>query len=360
MAAGLVFAWFMTDDARAQEEPEEASEAPSGPKRALAVGAAVVPGALVHGSGSYVLGRSETAEALLWTELGGIGLIGTGGYALFATGAARNLVGVAATGLVAGFGLFGISWLADLHAVTAPEGGWGRAARMAPIWEAEVGYRYVYDPRFDYRHFSVTGASWWLGRWRFSPSFWAEPDAINSRLRMVVAHRLLGPSRAVRGEDGSLLEIRLAGTEHRFPRERFTLGTAEWMVSGRLDLQRLGPHLQGSFAELGVGVGFQTTRFGLREVESMMESLLLSRIAFGIYVGDQRSSGGEWSVYYDHRHDGFAAGMQMPGPGAGTIGHLGLQGHHYFDERWGVGADFRLGSAYVLGASARFRHWGAP
>ena len=360
MAAGLLCAWSLTGDARAEEKQGDENEAPSGSERALAVGAAILPGVLVHGSGSYVLGRTETAKPLLWAELGGIGLIGASGLTLFVTGAARDLVGIAAVGTVAGFGLFAVSWLADIHAVTAPDGGWGKAARSVPVWEAEAGYRYVYDPRFDYRHFSAQRGSWWLGRWRLSPSLWAAPKALNSRWRIVVAHRFMGPSRSGDSDDGSFLEIRVAGTEHRFSRERFKLSTVESMLSGRLDLQRLGPHLEGSFAELGIGAGFQMTRFALRDVEAMASSLLLSRIAFGIYIGDQRSGGGEWSVYYDHRHDGFAAGMQMPGPGSGSIGHLGLQGQHYFDEHWGVGADFRVGSALVLGASALFRHWGAP
>ena len=361
LAAGACCFCMGLGKARAAEQEREEREPPSDTTRALAAGASAFPGVLVHGSGSYVLGRTETATPLLYTELGGLGLILGSGVTLLQTGAARDLAGIAAVGTVAGFGLFTVSWLADIYAVTAPEGGWGQAAGTTPVWEAELGYRYIYDPLFDYRHFGVNRISFWPGRWRLSPSLWAAPADGNSRWRMEIAYRFLGSSRARRSQDGSFLEMQVAGTEHRFPRDRFGLTTAEWMVSGRLDLEHLGPHLDGSFAELGFGTGYQATRFAVTGIDTMGASLLLSRFAFGIYIGDQYSGGGEWSLYYDHRHDGFAAGLQIPGAGGGGgVGHLGMVGHHYLDEHWGLGFDAQVGSAYVLGVSARFRHWGAP
>ncbi|MBN2574551.1 MAG: hypothetical protein JXP73_08285 [Deltaproteobacteria bacterium] len=176
----------------------------------------------------------------------------------------------------------------------------------------------------------------------------------------MIAHRLLGPSRSGTSADGSFVELQVAGTEHRFPHERFAMSTAEWTLAGRLDLRRLAPHLEGAFAELGIGTGYQVTRFELRGVSSMGSALLLSRSGFGIYVGDQRAGGGEWSVYYDHRHDGYEAGLLMPGLGSGVAGHLGVEGHHYLDAHWGLGVAGSVGSAVVLGVSARFRQWGTP
>ena len=329
-------------------------------ERALALGAAVFPGVLLHGSGSYVLGRGDTAMPLLAMDLGGLGLLAVSGGSLYFAGAARNLSGLAVAGVVSGGALFFISWLADVYAITAPEGGYGRAADRAPALETELGYRYVYDPRFDYRHFMVSRMTVWQERWRLTPSLWAAPGDGNSRWRAEVAHRFIGPTRGRSSQDGSFLDVQIAATEHQFPRQYFALSTAEWMLQSRLDLQRLGPHLAGAFGELGVGTAFQVTRFDLAGARSMSSTLLLARFAFGIYLGDQRRGGGEWRVSYDHRHDDFAAGLLMPGIGSGPAGHIGIDGYHFFDEHWGLGMEASVGSAVVAGLSARFRHWGTP
>jgi hypothetical protein len=341
----------------AQLEP---SRDPSTGERALALTAAVFPGVIVHGSGSWVLGRDQTGARLLVVEAGGLSLIFASLATLFYTGAARNLAAPAAASAVAGMGLFSISWQADLYAAIASPGGWGRAATRAPAWETELGYRHLVDPRFQYRSFLVTALTARSDRVRFSPALWASADDSNSRLRLEVAYRFWGPTRAAPAADGSYLELELAATEHRYPRERFTLGTLEWFVGGRLDLQRLAPDLAGSFGEMGVGSAHQVTSFEVAAAESTSSQLLLQRFAFGVYEGDPSGAGGEWAMYYDHRHDDYAGGLLMPGLGSGVAGHIGLAGQHFFDRNWGFGVLFEVGSACVAGLSGLFRDWGAP
>ncbi len=372
--AAAVAAWLASGVAHAEDasKPETAAPRAPDPERAtpeslpptageqtLAGAAAFFPGVLVHGTGSYVLGRPETGTPLLWMELGGVGLTVGSLTALAVTGAARGVAGVLVASTVGGMGLFTISWLGDLYAVVAPEGGFGEAARIAPRWETELGYRYVYDPRFEYRHFSVTRLSAHVGRLRLSPSLWAAPDQRNSRFRLEGAVRGWGPVRGQSSTDGSYAEIEGAATEHRFPREHFYITTLEWQVKGRLDLRRVAPHLEGAFAEAGVGTAFQVTRFDIAGAESTSAAMLLARFAFGIYVGDQTSGGGEWQLYYDHRHDDYAAGLLLPRGSGGSIGHVGLSGHHFFDANWGLGMEAQAGSAFVVGMSAKFRDWGA-
>jgi hypothetical protein len=87
-------------------------------------------------------------------------------------------------------------------------------------------------------------------------------------------------------------------------------------------------------------------------------SLLLAHMGFGVYVGQRAAmapSGGEFELYYDHRHDGFAGGLKLRGLGSGAAGHLGLAGHYYVSEAWGLRALAEVGSAWVLGLSALLR-----
>jgi hypothetical protein len=61
-------------------------------------------------------------------------------------------------------------------------------------------------------------------------------------------------------------------------------------------------------------------------------------------------------LYYDHRHDGFAAGLKLGGLASGIAGHFGVEGRAYLTDRWGIAAEAAAGSAYVTGFSLLFRH----
>ena len=61
--------------------------------------------------------------------------------------------------------------------------------------------------------------------------------------------------------------------------------------------------------------------------------MLLARFGFGMYLGDPAERGGEVVVYYDHRHDDFAAGLKLTGLGSGIPGHFGAEARYYFGHR---------------------------
>jgi hypothetical protein len=172
-------------------------------------------------------------------------------------------------------------------------------------------------------------------------------------------YRPWGATPERRASDGSYAEVEVAQSEHRYARDGFAFTTSEWVLQGRLDLVRIAEHLAGSFIEGGIGTAYQVARFDVAGAGDTASTLLLQRIAFGIYLGDQRNGGGEWALYYDHRHDGYAGGVLIPGGGGGLAGKLGFEGTHFFDRHWGVGVQAQLGSAVVAGISGRFRHWGA-
>jgi hypothetical protein len=285
--------------------------------------------------------------------LGGVAA-GLGGVAV--TGAAFDLVGPFIGLSIAGGSALFTGFLAHGYALLAPPDGTGAPDREPPWLEAELGHRYVHDPVFEFRHFAVAGLSWRTGRWRLSPDAWLAADDDNWRLRLGSAFRLLGPRPGSPAEDGSFLDVEVAGLHHRYGTERFSMSTLDLAVAGRLDLRRFAPGLTGSFAELALGSAWSAYHYDGLTTEDT--KVLLGRFAFGMYLGHDPAGWGELAVFYDHRHDDFAAGAKLPGIGSGAIGHAGLRLRTAIDGPWGVGAEFAAGSAYVGGVSVLYRMGG--
>jgi hypothetical protein len=340
----------------AHAKEAEARSEPSSEERAVALGVAVVPGVLVHGAGSYALGQRTTALRLLQLEAFGLGLAALGTGLLYASGSARDFEGPGATLALAGAGLFTVSFAADVYSVLTPTGGLGRDPGWTPLLEGELGYRYVYDPHFDYRNFVVSGITGRLGQFRVSPSLWSSPENANQRARVDGAYRLHGPTPNSRSESGSFIDVDVAFTVHRFGFEGFRVTTGEAALEGRWDLASYDTHLTGTFVDYGVGAATRLHHWD--SGDEVASSLLLVHVGFGVYVGDQSPRGGYVRAYYDHRHDDLAGGMPAFGIGRDPPGHFGFEGLYYFTESWGGLVDARLGSALVLGASSLFRFGG--
>jgi hypothetical protein len=323
---------------------------------ALSTTAAFVPGLLVHGSGHLVAGDSKTGLRLLALEGVGLGATAAGFLPIVFTGASRRLIGPAVAITASGVGLFAISFLADLYGVLAPAGGVGAPSGVAPVLQAGLGYRYVHNPAFAFRHFMVQDIDYRTGHWRIHPSAWFAADDTNSRLRAHFAYRFAGPMPGrPKARDGSFLDLEAAVTRHAFTSNRFTTTTGEVGLGGRLDMGRVGPSLRGSFAEMSLGFAFQAYSYRARGTTADLGELLLARFAYGMYVGWPGSPRGQISVFYDHRHDDFAAGFKMPGLGSGVIGHFGTEARYYVTDHWGFAAEAVAGSAYVTGLSVLFR-----
>jgi hypothetical protein len=332
---------------------------PSGGRRALAIGAAVVPGFVAHGTGHYVLGDPRTGSRLLLAEGVGLGATAVGGVSLFLTGASRYLVAPLAALTIAGVGVFAVSWFADIYGVAAGPDGTGVPLLLAPRLETELGYRYIYDPQFAYRSFFVSGFDLRLSDFRVEPSAWTALDDANARFRLLSAWRIFGPrpAPAPRARDGSRLELQAAATHHRYDSDGFNTVTVELALDGRLDLERWAEPLRGSFADFGVGAALEAYDYDVPDLGfgSDVEQMLLARFGFGMYLGDPAERGGEVVVYYDHRHDDFAAGLKMTGLGSGIPGHFGAQARYYFNHDFGLLLDVQGGSAYIAGMSLLYR-----
>ncbi|MGC4086864.1 MAG: hypothetical protein QM756_02990 [Polyangiaceae bacterium] len=334
---------------------EPADDRPSPGKRAVAAGAAVVPGALLHGAGHYTLGARSTARDLLLFEALGLGMVLGGGSVIVLTGASRYLVGPAAGITVMGFGLFSTSMLADVYGSVSPDADAAQRRRpLLPRLETELGYRRVEDVQFAHHDFWAQGLRLNHGAFGFGWLGMFSLQADNARYRAEASYRFI---------DGlDRLELTAGFVRHAFLAERFSMTSGELSLLGRYDLARIGKTLSGAFAEFGLGYARGVIDYDLigQRVPVDGYDLLLARFGFGVRLRGLSAAGSEALLYYDHRHDDFAAGLKVTGLGSGVAGHFGAQTKWYFNSSLGVLADVSVGSAWVFGASLLLRQGAKP
>ncbi len=337
--------------------PEE--EYPS-VSRPLASVFAFVPGFLVGGSGHFALGQRRTAYRLFALQGVAMALMSAGLVPLALTVANRYAITPLIMTTISGAAVGSSGWFADVYGTMVPPELRGLPRLRLPQLQAELGYRYVHDPAFDYGSFAVNALDLRWGGWRLRPSAWVALDNPNARLRALGSHRYLGPRAAPAplAERGSFLDVEVALTHHRYGSERFSILTGEVMSSGRLDLAWYDEHLSGMFTELAMGFGLQRYDFdGVAPPHDSEDAwLLLARIGFGAYLGRSEAPRGEIILYYDHRHDGFAGGMT--GSMVGIPGHGGLKGELFLSETLGLRTDVQYGAAMVGGLSLLVRQGG--
>jgi hypothetical protein len=335
---------------------------PSATRRGVAVAAAIVPGSLVHGAGHWVAGQPCTARRIASAEAIGFAGIVAGGSTIIFTGASRYLMAPAITLTIGGFGLFITSFVADVYGVSGAARYAGEPLRWRPRWETEFGLLRVDNPLFDFEWLISQKAATHLGSASVSAALDTALDGAHARYQLGIALRSIGPRPDALARDGSFFDLYTGLAEQRYVTYGFVTDSAEMLGTGRLDLGRVGPSLRGSFVEMSLGLALVRTRYVLEglSVPADFESLLLGRIAFGVYLGRGVHRGGEVTAYYDHRHDDYAAGMKVPGLGGGAVGHAGLSARYFFSNRLGAGVVAEAGSALVTGISLLFRAGGQP
>jgi hypothetical protein len=309
----------------------------------------------VHGTGHFAAGDSRTGYRLLALEGAGVGLTVGGFVVLAATGASRHLAAPIFALPVAGMGLVLISWLADVQGVGFPASWRGMPALSAPVVEARVGTRYVYDPTIRYG--TLIGPAVDL-RWRHlrvSPGAWLATSGGNLRLTLEAAYRPWGPGPTTIWRDGSFTEVVFGASHHRFPHESFELTVLEAGGRGRFDLRRLAESLSGSFTEWGLGLGWSLTHYRVGARETDADGLLLARFGYGLYFGEAPGQTAELVLFYDHRHDDYAGGAKLAGLGSGAAGHGGVELTWWVSRRWGVRVEGQAGAAYLAGVSLLHR-----
>jgi len=326
--------------------------------RGVAAGAAIVPGLVLHGSGHYALGHKKTGLALLIGE--GLGLaLALGGYGtLRATGNSRYLAGPAVAATVLGTSLLLASFGADLYGTLATDGdAVDRIPRAPARFESELGYRYVADPHFSYGHFVVESLTLRQGHFRLTPSAWFATNSTNVRYRVEAAYRLLGLEPGEPGKRDDHVDLVLGGVLQRYVPERFQRSGLEFMLDTRFDFSHFGDTLRGSFFDLALGYGVAKVTYDVAglSVPADTDDLLLLKVGLGVVLRGRAAPGSEARLYYDHRHDDYAAGLLTPGRISGVFGKFGADLRWFFTPRLGVLLDAQLGSAMVGGLSLLLR-----
>lgn len=326
--------------------------------RRVAAGLAVVPGAVLHGSGHYALGHEKTGLALLIGE--GVGLaLSLGGYAtLRATGNSRYVAGPAVAATVFGASLFLASFGADLYGTVATDGGAVDLIPRAPArFESELGYRYVADPHFAYEHFVVESFTLRQSHFRLTPSAWFATNSSNVRYRVEAAYRLFGLDPGERGLRDDHVDIVLGGLHQRYVPEHIQRSGIEIELDTRFDFAHLGDTLRGSFIDLALGYGVARVHYDIQgvAVPADNDDLLLLRVGLGVALRGRAAPGSEARLYYDHRHDDYAAGLLTPGRISGVFGKFGADLRWFFTPRLGVLVDAQVGSAMAFGLSLLLR-----
>jgi hypothetical protein len=350
---------------RVAAEPAAAEPKPEPPStgdRALATGAAVVPGVLVHGSGHFVAGESQTARRLLVAEGVGLGMILAGGSVLALTGASRYLAGPAAGIAVGGFSLFLGSFAADVYGVLSPDpGAAGRRMHTAAGAESELGYIALSGPQVKEPGYVVQRVSLRAGDFRVTPSGLFSARGSNVRYRVEGAYRLLGPTPTAGGHGTSdHLDVVMGAYHHREPKGYIARSSLELQLDARYDLRRVGPTLRGAFFDFSLGYAGAHVDYDVNgvSVPGDYDSALLARFGVGAVFRGAAYRGSEAMLYYDHRHDDIVGGFVMRGLGSGAAGRFGFDARWYFTENFGLSVHGEVGSAWLGGASLLFRQEG--
>lgn len=316
-------------------------------RKALAIGASLVPGVLVHGAGHWVLCEKDTARTLVYLEAGAAVATVASLAGLALTGASRYTVAPFAVGALGGAGVFSVTWLADVYGAAAPQGGLGSAPERRPRLTVQSGVRAVYDPLFDTELLLSQSFDLDTGVLRLSPRFDGSPDGDHRRLRLLASPRLFAAHGSAQRHAAWSIDGVLGITDYSQADEGFATTVVEASLVGRLDLERIGPTLRGSFAEAQLGYAREWTRFD--GLSGYAWDSLLARLAFGLYLGFD-SVRGEAFIAYDHRRDTLFGGLHVPGIGAGYLGFVEQRTALYFGRYLGAAVEVGYGSAFAVSA----------
>ena len=323
----------------ASEPSGDASDAEAPPisPGVLPTLAAIIPGVLIHGSGHYVAGDKKTAIKLLKWQAIGLSLAAASSLFLRLSGGSRYGNEITIPMVVTGTGLMFGTLFADIFGSAG--GGNGYHYDKAANQAATLGYAYIHDPNFSYRHFSRAAGRVEVDDFRVEPLLWTALDDDNQRARLPIRYRILS------NDQGEYLEATTAFTYHHFGSEEFSTYVGELSVGGRMEMQRIGETLRGSFATMSVGAGWQVTDYSPSGLGSDSLALLLGHYGYGFYL----PKSGELEMYYEHRRDNFTAGSSPSSRnGSGFLGHFGVKLRQPISRQFAIQAQAEIGSAYLL------------
>jgi hypothetical protein len=314
-------------------------------RRALAIAAALVPGVVVRGTGSYLVRERGTARRLFWLGAIGVGALVVGGFPVGITGGhPYTMPGVPLA--IGGTGLFLSSWAADV-AVATGAGPFGSPRAPAP-WSIEVGSSYARDAHR--RRALVRGfGRLVVGRVELGAGGYADTggDAVEGLAEARV--RITGPRwTGAEVADGTRLWLRAGVRARDDDGDLVDVLTAEAEAFLRVDLRRIDPRVAGMFVEGSTGLGLARVTYPTGAADH--DSLLLARFAWGVYLGRR----GELALFYDHRRDLLAGGIAA-WRAAGFVGHVGTTVDVRVAGPWVVAGAIEFGNAWVGTLAVRYQ-----
>ena len=308
-------------------------------RRAAAIGAALVPGAIIHGPGSYLVREPRAGHRLLVAGAIGVGAMIAGGTPIGLTGAHPTVTALGTPVLVTGAGLLAVTWLADLWVAAGGPATVGSPRAPVP-WVVEAGATYLRDP-FRERGFTRVGAGVVLGRVELGALGLVDVRGDALEVSGDARVRVLGaPATGAVVDDASRLVVRIGVRGRRDDADRLASLVGDLEVLGRLDLGRLEARLAGTFAELSTGVGVERVAYDAGPHD--LGSLMLGGFAWGAYLGRR----GEAALFYQHRRDHLAGGLSA-GRAAGFLGSFGARADVRIAGPWAVRAGLEVGSGWV-------------
>jgi hypothetical protein len=322
------------------------ADEPSAPRRAAAVGAALFPGIVVHGAGSYVLDEKRAAKRIAITSYIGLGAIALGGAAVGLSGGEERFTFVGVPLIIGGSALFFPTWASDIwYAAGGPR---VRGTPVAPApWWIEAGTTYVHDA---YRERALIRGAGLVEFGRIGVGGSALVDAEGRATTAELAGRVRLRGAAATGTslvDGTRHYLRAALRRHADDDDRVDIETAEAEAYLRLDLMHVHDNLAGTFVECSLGMGVERVTYAERVTDD--DSLFLGRFAWGLYLGTRS----ELVAYYDHRRDGLAGGIAA-GRAAGFVGSVGTVLDLRVAGPFAFVGELQIGSAWVTTVGIRY------
>jgi len=338
LVLAAVLATLSTAHADDSAPPVPARDRVSAGRRALAISAAVFPGFVLRGTGSYLVGEKRAAKRLAFGAIGGLVAAGAAGGVIFGSGA--NPYSTAAVPLlVPGVGAFLTSWVEDIWIAAGGTRALRWAPEPAPRWSVEAGEVWqhgAYRERL-YQHVGVAAN---LGRLGARASGLLDANG--------EAWLAFGDVRArVLGDGADALVVRAGGRYQVDDDDNVTQLVGELELIGRLDLHRFDEAFRASFVQASSGIGVDRARYA--GVATDVDSLLLATFAWGVYV-----PGGELTLYYDHRRDGLAGGIDA-WRASGFIGSFGASADVRIDGPWALRGEFQVGNSYLTTLALSYR-----
>jgi hypothetical protein len=306
-------------------------------RRAGAIAAAIFPGIVVRGLGSYLVGEKRAARRLLYSAAGGGALMATSGAFVGGSGGNPYVVWPQVPLLLVGTGAFVSSWFTDIY-VAAGGGELDARPRALPPFAVEASMTWQHDA---YRERALAGAA---GRFEIGRVGLGASGLVGGGAALVEldAHvRILGaPATGDVIACGNRLYARLGGRWYRDKPDDLSQLVAEVEITGRYDLANLDPALGATFFEASTGIG--ALRATYADTAHDWGSELLGGFGWGVYVGTR----GEVKAFYEHRRDGLVGGIAAY-RAAGFVGSVGGIVDLRVIGPWGVRAELDIGNAWV-------------